>query len=248
MIYLVKKIETITENKYAVQAYTTTNGQKTSAKYAHVQTNEICDAIADMGFNLVSSAFPKRSKKAHSRHITIFEHPTALVDGLKPRVIVDNSHDGSRACNIRFGAFRLACSNGLVIGNDIIKPIRIIHKGSQEKIIERVYDFVASAMVALVEIQGKMSSTVLTDSQFNEFVRQAHIIRYKSEAGLSDTLFFANMVRREADEGMNLWVVFNRVQEALEAGTKHRSRKLTSAARKVDFNNQLSNLAMKFAA
>ena len=93
----------------------------------------------------------------------------------------------------------------------------------------------------------RMTKTELTESQFVSFAKKAHVLRYKSEEGFEETLFWARQVKRESDEGMSLWVVYNRVQEALEAGTKARSRRLRSETRKVDFNNELNNLAMEYA-
>jgi hypothetical protein len=247
MLYLIKNEETQTETNYLAQAYTTTNGSRVSPKYQHIQTSEIYDAISSMGFQVTSSKAHGKKVSAHSRHITTFEHPLDLGNGMKPRVIVDNSHDGSRACYVRFGAFRLVCSNGLVMGNDIIKPIRIAHKGNQEKITERIYEFVAQAKTAMAEMLERMTKTELTENQFVSFAKRAHVLRYKSEAGFEETLYWARQVKRESDEGMSLWVVYNRVQEALEAGTKARSRRLRSETRKVDFNNELNNLAMEYA-
>ena len=248
MLYLVKTEETKTETNYLPQAYTTTNGGKTSPKYQHIQTSEIYDAITGMGFEIVSSETKGKKASAHSRHITIFEHPLDLGNGLKPRVIVDNSHDGSRACYVRFGAFRFVCSNGLVIGNDVVTPIRILHKGTPEKITERIYEFVAQAKTAMAGMLEKMTRTEMSETMFYSFVKRAHILRYKTEAGLEETLFWSRQVKRESDEGMSLWAVYNRVQEALEAGTKYRSKRLRADTRKVDFNNELNNIAMQYAA
>ena len=47
---------------------------------------------------------------------------TLKVDGdmIAMRLVVSNSYDGSRKVNIAFGAYRLVCSNGMIVGHKLL--------------------------------------------------------------------------------------------------------------------------------
>jgi hypothetical protein len=245
MLPLVKNTES---QKYVQQAYTTTNGVKTSPKYTHIQTDKIYQVIENMGYLPVKSSSSRRFNE-HSRHITQFEHPSILVEGLKPRLIVDNAHDGSRSFTLRFGVYRVYCANGLVMGSDIIKPLRIRHVGQPVDIERRIYDFVAQATEKVLSMYQSMATKILTRDEIISLVSQAHQLRYgEKDTNFETTLKWVNYSRRPEDYGDSLWAIYNRLQEALMHGTKNRSKRIQSDRRAIDFNDALSNLAMQFAA
>ena len=45
-------------------------------------------------------------------------------DEIAMRIVVDNSYDASRKVNIAFGAYRLVCANGMIIGQRMISVSR----------------------------------------------------------------------------------------------------------------------------
>lgn len=232
---------------YVKQAYTTTNGVKTTEKYQHIQTDSIYSTIEALGYHQVSSNVSKRAND-HSRHITRFEHPSILCEGVKPQLIVDNSHDGSRALYIRFGLYRVYCSNGLVIGNDLIKPIRIAHKGQAKSIEWELTQFVAQATAITVDMISAWSNKTLNAIELYSFIKAAHELRYGTDSGLEATIYYVSRARRIQDVGDSLWATYNRVQESLMHGTVKGSRRITSERRAVDFNNELNSLAKRYAA
>ncbi len=249
----IKTGETVVSSKpYVRQAYTETNGAKCTEKYTHIQTDRVYAAIEALGFVQASKSAAPRATE-HSRHITTFESPNLFLDGCKPRVIVDNSHDGSRAMYIRFGIYRMVCANGLIVGNDIVQPIRILHRGKVDNIERQVYDFVARATEVATSMYDKMKNTQLTCESIRSLTHLAFELRYGKDKMAPNSLYIrmaaTNMhwVRYE-DMGNNLWVIYNRLQEYMMQGVGRRSRAITSERRSVDFNNELSNLALKFAA
>jgi hypothetical protein len=237
--------------EYIRQAYTTTNGAKCTNKYAHIQTEGLYRAIEALGYAQVQSSSSKKAGE-HSRHITIFEKSDILFEGCKPRVIVDNSHDGTKALYVRFGLFRMYCANGLVLGTDIVKPLRIIHSGTPKDLERQVYDFVAQATFAATALYDSMQHK-LSAEQITEFAQKAFDLRYEGKFTISQrwltSLTYDPSYVREQDHGASLWAIYNRVQEALMSGKLvSKSRAITSPRRAIDFNNDLNNLAMQYAA
>jgi len=225
---------------YTDNAYTKTAHQRVSEKYVHVDTLKVYDKMTRMGFSVVSSTSARSKTKEHSRHITMFQHPTVKIGDSMLRIIVDNSHDGSRSVTIRIGLFRMACANGLVVGSDVVAPYRIRHIGNIDERVEGIDDYIAASMAAIQTMHGTMVNTILPDSQVEELYLAAWLLRFKDAEGYHSYWFKA---KRTEDEGNSTWAVFNRIQETLmKGGLRKRSRAIKSAARDVDFNNELCNL------
>lgn len=227
--------------EYTVNAYTKTAHERVTDKYVHVDSTRVYEKLKTLGFSVVSSNSTVRAKsKEHGRHITMFEHPTTKIGDSRLRVIVDNSHDGSRSVTIRVGLFRMACANGLVIGSDVIKPYRIRHVGNVEDRIEKIDEYIAASMATIQTIQDRMTNILLNTDQTVELYRNAWILRFGSDEGFSIGFFNS---KRTQDDGNSTWMVYNRIQETLmQGGLKKRSRAIKSATRDVDFNNDLFNL------
>jgi len=234
-------VSTPVAKEYTINAYTQTAHERVTDKYVHVDSTRVYEKLKTMGFTVVSSNSALRGKsKEHGRHITMFEHPTLQVGDSMLRVIVDNSHDGSRSVTIRVGLFRMACANGLVIGSDVIKPYRIRHIGNVEQRIEKIDDYIAASMATIQTMQDRMNSILLNTDQTVELYRQAWVLRFGSDEGFSPWFFNS---KRTQDDGNSTWVIYNRIQETLmQGGLKKRSRAIKSATRDVDFNNDLFNL------
>jgi hypothetical protein len=234
--------------EYIKQAYTKNgNLEKVSSNYKHIDTEAIYRSIESLGFNQIQTSVPKKAND-FSRHITRFQRESLICGELKPQLIVDNSHDGSRALYIRFGIFRIYCANGLVAGTDMIQPIRLTHSGKKTITTEEIERFVIAAEKAYTEMYTKMVSVELSFEDIELFGALAHEIRYGDNVDEYATLFKLRIAKRQKDEGNNLWVIYNRAQECLMKGTKYRSKRITSDRKAIDFNNELSNLALKFAA
>ena len=224
------------------QAYTTTKAEKCTNRYQHVNSLELYSLIESLGFEKQSA---NASKKAgdHSRHITIFRSGDVFGDS-KLQIVVDNSHDGSRACYIRIGLYRMVCANGLMIGTDLIKPYRIAHTGDVNKKLDDVRYYITAVVESIQMLMERFEKTVLDNFSINDFMRKAWIVRFGNDDGFDPFYFQA---KRLEDTGATLWAVYNRVQERLmDKGLKKRSRAITSLRRSVDFNVELNNLANQY--
>jgi hypothetical protein len=231
--------------EYVNNAYVQTAHTRVSEKYQHVNTLSVYEKLTSLGFNMVTTSASKRAKTGeHGRHITMFQHPTIQIGDSMLRVIVDNAHDGSRSVTIRVGLFRMACANGLVIGSDIIKPLRIRHIGNVEERVEKIDDYIAASMATIQTMHDKMANILLSHEQVLELYQNAWRLRFGSDEGFNPWYFGA---KRDADQGNTTWAVFNRIQETLmQGGLRKRSRAIKSPARDVDFNNALCNMVSNY--
>ena len=129
----------------------------------------------------------------------------------KARIVQIGAHDGTTKLSLHAGFFRWACLNGLVCGDGVFDPIRIKHVGEQPLQLDRVVEKLADTAPLVFRKIDQMNKVTLTGFEAVNFARKAAELRF-GEGQSVDTADVLK-VRRAADEGLNLWKVFNRVQE-----------------------------------
>jgi hypothetical protein len=214
------------------QAFASKPSNNVSDKYVFVNTESIMDDMQALGWYPVSAKQRKPRPGVHTRfssHMIIFQNPelqiTSEEEKLAPSIILINSHDGTRTFQFRMGIYRLVCSNGLVIPEEEYTSFRIRHMGytfdqlkeSMTKAVERISE--------KVQVINQMIEKQLTEQEQMDLALKALLIRSGvntetveapkySEESLKEVL----KPSREEDKGDNLWVVFNRIQEAVTRG------------------------------
>jgi len=167
-------------------------------------------------------------------HFRFTDYQFESVDGMLPQITVINSVDKSSAFKIVGGVFRLVCTNGLVAGT-IFDSERIIHR--QGPTFERKYNSLPERIVALIE------DTVVAAQAFEELATQELTadqmvaitgnltMSRKAKAKTIENILLPE-TRRTADQGDNVWSLFNLVNENLRkysstaAYTKHNEKLL----------------------
>lgn len=235
------------------QRYTPT----TTDNYATIKTSDIITMLEGNGFKLVDFQAKRISKKkqlegrnGYQAHIATleftaseFKHPQGM-----PRVIVTNSHDGTKALQFHIGFIRFACSNGLIVGENIVPSLRVRHQGNVQERVKEVVEWAVAAVKKMIDTYNAMSNVQLTSAQVLEFTNKAAKLR-----GLDNVIA---LPIRDADQSNDLFTVYNRVQEALiKGGNKafrngqETKRKLTAVrspliAQKI--NTDLSDIAATY--
>jgi hypothetical protein len=226
-------------------------------KYKLAKTSEMIKTIEDLGYNMdkfVAMKVRKKERHGFQKHRVIFTSPTlkATVDGV-PQLLLTNSHDGTSSVILQIGFFRYVCSNGLVVGNNLIEPVKIRHSGDNfnERLIEGINFIVAQADKLTASID-KMKQVKLSDAQAKEFQRAAIQNRLGSDVKLES---FTVPVQRDEDKQNDLFTVMNVVQEALIRGgarvlveengqRKDKAiRRVRGLATQTEINTMLWNLA-----
>ena len=183
--------------------------------------------------------------------MVILRHPDIKIKGNNgddsfPQIILTNSHDGKNAFNFRVGLYRLVCSNGLVVadsefGNTSIRHINYTFEALREKINELI-----SKLPNLVQKINLFKSTQLTEAQMIDFANKAANLRTKQRVNALELL----TATRNEDQGNDLWLVFNRVEEKILGGSyttgKRKARSVKSFQKDIELNEKLWELAESY--
>lgn len=240
-----------------------------SAKYSHIPTLGVIEAMIAAGFqpfSAVQSRTRVPGKGDFTKHMLRFRHegvsqPLAVGDVI-PEVVLINSHDGTSAYKLIAGLYRLICSNGLMVSDGEIAAISVAHKGDVAKdVVEGSYRLVGHTQKSLATVQN-WTRLQLTDGEQAAFAESAHKLRFADADGKVTTPITPAQLlapRRRDDVGNDLWRTFNRVQENATKSGMHATvvrdgRRRNVSARAVNgidqstkLNRALWELARKMA-
>ena len=243
-----------------------------SDKYVHVPTSRVIDDLMSMGWQPVQAAQRRgRAGKTSmfSKHMIKFQNPNLIIKGNEgddvfPQIILTNSHDGTQSFKFMMGLYRLVCSNGLVIADEEFASFKIRHMGYSFEDLQQLITNAVEELPKKVEVINTMKSVELTENQQKDLAFKAFLLRQgiaqeseqAKEVKISDEVL-ENILetQRAEDAGNDLWVTFNRVQEAITQGgfqgalqgAKIRKvRKIKSFEKDLKLNQQLFDLALQY--
>lgn len=201
-----------------------------SERYTYIPTSTVVEGLLAEGFQPYSASQGRSrvpGKAEFTKHLIRFRHPSAQmkqVGDTVPEIVLINSHDGTSSYVIAAGLFRLVCLNGMVVPDCLCGEVRVPHKGD---IVSNVIDATWSVVDQAAEVTNVIQDWRQIELEKPEqvaFAEAAHSLRFD---GASDTLREAISPaqllapRRFADQGNDLWAVFNRVQENVTKGGVH---------------------------
>ena len=238
----------------APSVFTAEKAPHLTDKYIQTPTSRVVEDLMRLGWQVTKAQEVKSRKyKGFQKHIVVFRHPDIQIKGKNgddsfPQILLTNSHDGKAAFNFRVGIFRLVCSNGLVISDADFNNVSIRHINYTFESLQAKVNEVIEKLPGLVQKINLFKSTKLTVDQMTEFALKAATLRTKAKVNAEELL----VVERDADNGNDLWAVFNRVQEKLLGGSfrsgKRKSRSVTSFQKDIEVNEQLFELAGSYLA
>lgn len=200
--------------------------QKTglSEHYVHLPTDQVINDMISLGWKpcqAVEIKARKKHTKGFQRHMIKFFNPSITIEGsdgdnVFPQILLTNSHDGLSSFKFQIGLFRLVCSNGLVVCDTNYGDFKLRHMGYTFEELQTKINEAAGSFPGLVEKINQFQNIELSDIQITEFAGKAAMIRFGESAAVDLNELIAP--ERKADEGNNLWAVFNRVQEKLITG------------------------------
>ncbi len=250
----------------APQVYTEAPYEKVSGKYAFLPTYQIVEDMEKLGW-FVSDAKTMKSKnetqKKYGKHMVMFHNPDIYIKDQEggveayPQILIINNHRGWGSFKFEIGIFRFVCSNGLVVKSADYGTFELRHFGYS---FQELQDLVQKAIDVLPNIVQKinnLSSKVMSREEMRAFAQKAIQARFGEERLVheSEIQQVLSPVRTQ-DEGNNLWVVMNRVQEHLvrggftvtTTGNKERKvRKISNMLKDVELNQKLWSLTEEFA-
>ena len=236
----------------APSVFTTEKAPHLTDKYIQTPTSRVVEDLMNLGWQ-VTKAQEVRSRKykGFQKHVVVFRNPDIMIKGKDgddafPQILLTNSHDGKAAFNFRVGIFRLVCSNGLVISdadfsNVSIRHINYTFESLQAKVAEMI-----TKLPNLVNKINTFKQTQLTEEQMKDFATKAMQLRTKQQVDVMEVL----TAERPQDEGNDLWVVFNRIQEKLTGGSyktgRRKARSIRNFQKDIDINEKLFELAESY--
>jgi hypothetical protein len=235
----------------------TTPDEKMTDRYRHISTKEVIDLMTNEGYSVQSYKVDKTRKfnPETQRHMVIFQHEDATeINGVVPRCIWLNSHNGKTAGIMRQGMYRFVCSNGLIVGNDMGVD-RILHSRTMaDQVIDRVQKLSAQTLRLYAKIEEWTKFDMIESERF-EFAKQAAILRFGEDKYQQYDVKSLLVPRRAEDDKGDLWSTFNIVQENMMKGGQSgvnangrrvRSKSVNGITQDVHFNSGLWEIADSF--
>jgi hypothetical protein len=236
----------------APSVFTEAKAPHLTDKYVQTPTSRVVEDLMNLGWQVTKAQEVKSRKyKGFQKHVVVFRHPDIMIKGANgddafPQILLTNSHDGKAAFNFRVGIFRLVCSNGLVVSDADFNNVSIRHINYTFETLQSKIQEVIAKLPGLVQKINLFKSTQLSEDQMMEFATKAATLRTKQKVNIMDLL---NADRVE-DQGSDLWVVFNRVQEKLLGGSykagKRKARSVKNFQKDIQINEQLFELAESY--
>lgn len=194
--------------------------QRIKTKNGYIETVDVINDLTKQGWKL-DGVCENRSKKDYrvSSHYVKMYHPDLTMKNNKGQteclsnIYLSNSCSGNQPLDIKLGAYRLVCSNGLIrFTGEKVGEIPHNEKGVQRYplVMNKINTLAQATMGAFDSLKTKE----LTSEQIKKFAVEALDLRFKDPNREIDATQLLNVNRAE-DEGNTLWSVFNRVQENL---------------------------------
>jgi len=211
--------------------FTQLGSKDTSDKYTHIPTDKVIADMELLGWGVVDSKEVKARKEGtigFQKHLVVFRNPDVVIEGgdgdiVYPQVLLTNSHDGKNAFKFTAGLFRMICENGLVIATETFEDIRVRHMGYDFETLQGVIKEMVAKLPLTVESMNRMKEIELSEVQVLELAKSFLDLRIEGTNNSFDNQAINEVLthQRDADKGMGLWEVFNRVQENIIEGNFH---------------------------
>lgn len=244
--------------------------QGASKKYEFMTSSDVVNILADMNWHVHDAKQQKTKKDPETtKHLVRFRNNSISWNGDSiPEILLVNSHDRTSALTFHVGIFRLICSNGLVVADKTFEKFRVRHMFTNFETVSNTITHISQKLPEVFQTIQKFEGTILTPDQQMELALRSIAIRYpeyidvKTNEVRYDLINKAMNVqdilatRRTEDEGNNLWVTGNRIQEHLVKGgypiigignKPVRARELTNIKRLITVNSGLWDLFQQYS-
>lgn len=208
-----------------------------SRQYNQFNTRHIVDVLAkENWFPVFAQEQNARGERVgFQKHFLRFQQPGLVmknVGDVVPELDLTNAHDTLSAYILMAGAFKLACSNGLIVCQAQFESIHIRHVGYEERDVIEATQKIAKEIPLLSERIQSYQDVVLKPEERELFAEEALMIKFRvneiqrsavnsSHAVIEDRSFSIPHLleaKRYEDKVPTLWNTFNIVQEKLTKG------------------------------
>lgn len=238
----------------------TQTSHRGSNKFGFISSENLVSRLENQGLKLSSVVESKIRKdkeirQGYQKHVLRFDTGLSNAHG-NLQLLAINSHEGSSALTFRMGFFRLVCSNGLIIGSDLIPQIKVRHtQNGLLKLDDSIDELMEWKTVAMDNID-KMSNKKLSRDEFEQLVNASARIRMGEK--YSDKIVPLFEAKRYEDKKEDLFTAFNVIQENImrtgfyahnkETNITCKIRAIRGVNASIELNTALYNEAMKIIA
>ena len=202
--------------------------ENVSDRYSFIPTIQVAQAIMDKGWLPVRAQENRTrldTRHGFQKHMIRFR-PTAndlAVGDVFPELVLTNAHDGTSAFKLLMGLFRLACSNGMVVNESTFGSHSIRHVGYTNQAVWEAVDHATDTIPQITDKVKEFKAITLTPDEQGVFAQSALDIKYKEDDQTKRNFYPPALLsaRRYSDQGDNLWMVYNRVQENMLKGSRY---------------------------
>src|SRR5665213_1476153 len=236
-----------------------------SQRYAFVPTAQIVSRLRESGWSpVVASEQIVRldNRRGFQKHLLRFQRSDVqpVAGEYSPELVLINSHDRSSAYQLHAGLFRFVCGNGMIIADATFERVSIRHSGfTPDEVIDASFKLLDRVPAITARVDA-FKQRQLNDSEIVTFAEAALRLRFEDVKNAPINPHRLLDCRRDADEGNDLWHVFNRVQEHLLRGGQRdwlrkredgrrfpRTRAISGLDQNIRLNRALWNLAERVA-
>lgn len=242
-----------------------------SPRYTFVSTAQVVDLLRGEGWEPVLARqqrvrLPER--QGFQMHELRFARRDDLdksmfeVGDVRPELILQNAHDGTRAYRIDAGLYRLVCRNGLVVADAHFAHVAIRHFDVSAEKFAVAAQSVAESTPGVLDTIARWQAVQLTPLTRHNFAHRAAALRWEPEQPVTRLLGPDELLKpqRYGDDKTDLWTTFNVCQEHLLRGgdrymgytanmgvRRNTTRPVGSLTQSQRINKQLWQLAEEFA-
>jgi hypothetical protein len=238
----------------------TQTSHRGSNKFGFISSSDLVTNLESQGLTLadvVESKIRKNKdlRQGYQKHVLRFDTGLSNKHG-NLQLLAINSHEGSSALTFRMGFFRLVCSNGLIVGSDLIPQIKVRHtQNGLLKLDDSIEELMEWRTIAMDNIE-KMENRKITADEFEKLAIESAKIRMGDK--FTDKIVPMFEAKRYEDHKEDLFTAFNVIQENVMRTGFFALNKETNAAVKVrairgvnaslELNTALYNEALKLVA
>lgn len=238
----------------------TQTSHRGSNKFGFISSENLVSRLETQGLKLASVVESKIRKdkevrQGYQKHVLRFDTGFSNRHG-NLQLLAVNSHEGSSALTFRMGFFRLVCSNGLIIGSDLIPQIKVRHtQNGLLKLDDSIDELMEWKTVAMDNIE-KMENRKLNRDEFEKLIHASAKIRLADK--YSDKIVPLFEAKRYEDNKEDLFTAFNVIQENImrtgfyvlnkETNVSTKVRAIRGVNASLELNTALYNEALKLVA
>ena len=221
----------LTQDQIAQKApsvFTRGSYELTSDRYAPISTFDVLKGLYDLGFGVthaMESTTRKENRVGYNKHLLrLRQNNQEMINGLYPELVLINAHDGSSSYQLRAGIYRMVCSNGMVLGDEMLCQ-RVRHQGDVvSRVVEAGSDIIEVFPTA-IEKAKEWSEIELAPEQITAYAESAKMLKWEKDGQIEVPNSSLLRRRRYEDQKQDLWTTFNILQENLiKGGVRTRNR------------------------